>query len=248
MNNVRIDNNQNKRFLSLCLYLIVLFNLVYGSEYDTLAVTPFEVIGDIENTDLFAYGLAESIANDLSQIPNIVIIERLRLSKVLQELSLSQAGIVSEKNAHHVGQLCKVNTILIGSVEKLGEQISTQVRAIRVSSGKVLFSVKAIYRVNDLTDLFELSSDLSRKILKKLLPSEEEKSFNELAEIRVPSDIAFNHYIRGIKLFDNGDIVSGNIELDKSADESFDWADKIRTNSQAAFDELDKEIKQQKKK
>jgi len=72
---------------------------------DTLAVAPFSVIGDSTNAEIYAYGLPEAIANDLSHVTGLTIVERLRLSTVLQEYGLSQAGFVGEQNAPRIGEL-----------------------------------------------------------------------------------------------------------------------------------------------
>ena len=82
----------NKIFskLSYVICYLVLANIALAGSLDTLTVIPFKIIGDTDNKDIYEFGLPEAIANDLACVPGFTIIERMKLSTIIEELKLNQ--------------------------------------------------------------------------------------------------------------------------------------------------------------
>ena len=102
------------------------------AQTDTLAVTPFQIVGDLEDADIYSYGLPDAIAHDLSCLPGLVVVERIRLSSVLQELKLSQTGLIREQDATSIGRLLGAKLIIVGTVQKAGKETRIHARAVNV--------------------------------------------------------------------------------------------------------------------
>lgn len=54
----------------------------------------------------------------------ILFLEREHLQKILEEQALSQTGAIDEKTAVQVGRLSGVNTIVVGNITRVGQQLS----------------------------------------------------------------------------------------------------------------------------
>jgi len=212
---------------------------------DTLAVVPFQVIGDSANAEIYEYGLPEAIANDLASIPGLTVVERLRLSSVLQEFKLAQAGFVSEQNAPRIGELLAARVVLTGTVHKSESAVHVFVRAVSVASGEVLFSVKAEQNGAKLIDLFKLEDLLARKVAVQLGLAMAQDEIAKIDTAPTFSEDAFQLYSAGLKSLDGGDFPTALSKLKRSAeiDSHFNWAQKVRIRAQKAFEELEKETK-----
>ena len=229
----------------LVLYSMLIANIVYSAEIDTLTITPFKVIGDSENSDIFSHGLPEAIAHDLSSIQNLTIIERLRLSTVLQELSLAQTGLITEKNAPRVGEMLGAKILIVGTVQKLGNNVRVIARAVNTTSGNIIFSVNVDKKIVAFKDVFKLEDTLAQKIVLRLGLTLTKKNLTEFEIPVTSSEDAFRHYSRGLKYLDLGNLEKSFKNLKKATeiDEQFNLAQKLRIRAQQAFEELDKEVK-----
>lgn len=230
-------------FLFCC---ILIDNQICNAGIDTLAVTPFQVIGDAANADIYSHGLPDAIANDLSRISGITVIERLRLSAVLQELKLSQTGVINEQYASGIGELLGANVIIVGTVQKLGPEVRVHARAVSVGSGEILFSVKAERKIKLFSDVFKLEDILAQKIISQLGLKISREKLDEIEEDVTFSEDAFKLYSSGFKYFDSGDYENALKHFKKATeiDEHFDWAQTVRMKAQKAFEELERELKQ----
>ena len=151
---------------------IMLFFILYDislAEKTTIAVVSFEVIGEIEGADHYRYGLPLAISNNLSKFSKLQVVERSSLKKVLEELNLSQTGIVDEKEAQRVGSMLGAKIMLIGSVQKINDKIRVMVRGVNVSTSKIDFSVERSAPIRNSRDLFEMEDVLTQKIVANLI-------------------------------------------------------------------------------
>jgi len=84
----------------------------------------------------------ERITTELSMIPEIELIERTQLEKVLREQNFSHSGIVDSKTAQEMGKILGVDVIICGTVADVGRKWEINVRAIEVKTGKIILGAR----------------------------------------------------------------------------------------------------------
>ena len=139
--------------------LIFAFILMFGYSQDKktrIALINFNAIGIEEVT---VRGIEENLLTEIINTGRFEVIERSQLNKVLQELNLSNSDEFTESTAAQVGNLLGVDIILIGSVNKLGKNISINVRGIEVKTGLASFAKKVVTKSEE--DLITAIENLS---------------------------------------------------------------------------------------
>lgn len=224
------------------IYSICTAAMVAATEIDTLGITPFQVLGDTAQSDILSYGLPDAIANDLAKIPDLILVERTRLSLVLQELQLEQAGLVCEKDASHFGKLAGATIMLMGTVHNSKRHVRVFMRAVRVASGEIMFSVKAEQHIKYFSDVFKLEDLLARKTAVQLGLCMVQDHYEAANDIPTDSEFLFRCYSTGLRHLDSGEYTKALENFGKSAvtDQNFSWPNRIRSHAQKAFEELEK--------
>ena len=82
--------------------------------------------------------LTDRLTTKMAQAGKFVIIERARMNEVLAEQGFQQSGCVSSECAVEAGSMLGVDIIVTGSIGKLGDLYTLDVRAISVESGKIV--------------------------------------------------------------------------------------------------------------
>ena len=82
--------------------------------------------------------LTDRLTTKMAQAGKFVIIERARMNEVLAEQGFQQSGCVSSECAVEAGSMLGVEIIVTGSIGKLGDLYTMDVRAISVESGKII--------------------------------------------------------------------------------------------------------------
>lgn len=70
------------------------------------------------------------------------VIERSQLNSVMSELSLQYSDDFSEEDAQDIGNMLGAEIVIIGSVTKLGDRITVNIRGIAVATGTAKFAKK----------------------------------------------------------------------------------------------------------
>ncbi len=85
-------------------------------EAGSVAVLPFMNRGDPAQATL-SKGLTAMVISDLSKIPDLKVLERAKLQKLLDEMKLSDSGLVEQKSAIRAGRLMKAEKIMLGDYQ-----------------------------------------------------------------------------------------------------------------------------------
>ncbi len=145
-----------KRRISIVFFMFVIL-FAYSQEGKTrIALINFNAIGIDE---VLVRGIEENLLTEIINTGRFEVVERSQLNKVLQELNLSNSDEFSESTAAQVGNLLGVDIILIGSVNKLGKNISINVRGIEVKTGLASFAKKVVTKSEE--ELVTAIEDLS---------------------------------------------------------------------------------------
>ena len=82
-------------------------------------------------------GLSDMLITDLSQAPELQIVQRERLEEILREQALQASGRIDDKTAVRVGRLTGATLILLGSATLVGETLRLDAHLLSVEHGAV---------------------------------------------------------------------------------------------------------------
>lgn len=170
---------------NLILTVILLFSYatllaaLSSVEKKTLAILDFSnnSLIDKEKHASLSQGLAEIMITELSKVQDLKLVERQKINSLIQEMQLSQSGIVSEDAGIQVGKLLGAHFLVFGSyMISFNNQIRVDIRIVEVETG---VTIKAGEVTNKVTKLFEIIKELNKKITKDLdvkLTNDEKKA------------------------------------------------------------------------
>jgi len=107
--------------------------LIRGRADDkTVAVTSFSNLGS-EKLGPLGKGMAAMLISDLSKVPDLKVVDRIRLQALLQEMKLGTTGLVDANTAPKVGKLLKARHVTTGSLADL-EKDNLQIASVVVDA------------------------------------------------------------------------------------------------------------------
>lgn len=157
------------RLLALALGAILLPGIASAQNTDSrpgLAVFPFTNGGsfgaDAEDLDALQVGIQQMLLTELSQNPQLRIVERSQLRAILDEQNLVREGAVDPNTAARIGQLVGARYIVTGVFMDIGGDFRMDGRIVNVETGEIMRTVE----VRDQRDnLYQLLVDLSGSIM-----------------------------------------------------------------------------------
>ena len=168
------------------LAVMTYFRLAGGPEtsIDSIAVLPFTNAGGDPDLEYLSEGLAESLINSLSQLPNLRVVPR--------GVAFRYKG--KETDASQAGQELKVRAVLTGRVAQRGGNISIQADLVDVEKVSQLWGEQYNRK---LADVLAVQQEIAREISEKLLPrvTGEEKTLLTRRDTR--NSEAFQLYLKG---------------------------------------------------
>ncbi|MBN1698017.1 MAG: hypothetical protein JW881_10925 [Spirochaetales bacterium] len=105
----------------------------------TVAVYGFDVIG--RPGDSYAVYATEKLTHELVNTGSLLVIERSRISEVLEEQSFSLSGMVDAGTAARIGKILSVDAVIIGSILVTESRTEFIVRVVESDRGIILCSV-----------------------------------------------------------------------------------------------------------
>ena len=153
------------------LFFILLISAAPAFAFES---TPTLAVLDFENNSFFkpeevqalSKGLAQIMITELNGSGAIRVVERQKLRSLMDELKLSQSGMVSEQGSLQVGKLIGAKHLVFGGyMVMMDDKIRIDVRIIEVETGLTL---KAGEVTGKTKDVLSLVQKLSNKILKDL--------------------------------------------------------------------------------
>ena len=167
----------------------------------SFSTQPTIAVLDFENNSFFkpeeysplSRGLAEIMITELGQIKNIHVVEREKLRSILDELKLSQSGLVSEESSIKVGKLLGAQHLVFGGyMVTLDKKIRIDVRIVEVETGLV---IKAGEVTGKTKQVLSLVKKLSKKILKDInvkMTKDEERALDKSQKLDMKAVVFFS--------------------------------------------------------
>jgi len=116
------------------IFILSLFTILNAQE--RIAILQFEGSGV---NFITAKNITNRFSYELSKTNRFDIVEREMMDKILQEQKFQKSGCVSEECAVEIGQMIGVRQIVAGSVDKIEDFYSLNIRLIDVESGKIIY-------------------------------------------------------------------------------------------------------------
>lgn len=180
----------------------------------SIAVLNFRNLGGNAGFDPLAKGLADMVITDLSQVKSLTVVERSRMQTLMEEMGLSQTGLVDEQTAPRVGQLLGAKKILHGSfLDLAGGRLRLDAN---LADATAPVAQPVGETSGELARFFRVEKNLVFKVIDELglrLTEAEEKAI-----LTIPTEnlLAFLAYSRGLDASDRGDFAGAEKEFQQA--------------------------------
>ena len=154
------------------------------SDKPSIAVLPFANFSGDKDQDYFADGISEDIITDLSKISGLMVISR--------NSTFTYKGKAID--AKQVGRDLGVRYVLEGSVRKAGNRVRITGQLIDAATGGHLWAERYD---RDLTDIFEIQDDVTRRIVDALKVTLSPAENAQLAQSGAHNIDAYDYFLRG---------------------------------------------------
>jgi len=113
-----------------------------------VAVKDFEVISG-SNKDVAKY-IQEDVTSALVSSGQFHVVERQKLDTLLEEIKLSQSGMVDPSSAKKAGKLLGADLILTGTFMPTGEDWNANLRLLDTETGQIISAINMIGSLHEL--------------------------------------------------------------------------------------------------
>jgi adenylate cyclase len=156
-------------------------------ETPSIAVLPFTNMSGDPEQEYFSDGISEDIITDLSKIAGLLVISR--------NSSFTYKG--RSVDVRTVGRDLGVRSVLEGSVRRAGNRVRIAAQLIDATNGAHLWADRYD---RDLTDIFAVQDDVTRRIVDALKVTLSPAEKARLADSGTPDIDAYDCYLRGREL------------------------------------------------
>jgi tetratricopeptide (TPR) repeat protein len=170
---------------------------------NSVTVLYFKDLSNNGKFDPLSKGIAEFITTDLSKTKKLQVVERMRLQTLLEELRLTEAGIVDSSTAPRIGRILGVGNMISGTIEEWGGQ------NLKMASGRLDVLTGSYDPVGEFSGRLDQFFRLEKKLVFGMIDhlgitlTKEER--DEIAEVPTENLLAFLAYCEGLNYQDRGD-------------------------------------------
>ena len=206
----------------------------------TVAVFPFEFVGDNPEYAPLGRALAELLVNDLSQTQRLKVLERAQVQLLLDEMNLAQTGAVDPATAARTGRMLGAERVVQGSIDGSDAELQLETSIVRVTNNAWPGEAEAATLTEEdrLAALMDMQNRLALRIYSTLgieLTAAERAAVNQRPTENVMAILAFG---RGLQSEDAGNFAAAASHFAEAArlDPSFTAArqSEARVNEEAA--------------
>ena len=162
-------------------------NTTRNVETCSIAVLPFANMSGDPEQEYFSDGISEDVITDLSKIAGLMVIAR--------NSSFTYKG--RSVDVREVGRDLGVRSVLEGSIRRAGNRVRITAQLIDATNGAHLWADRYD---RDLTDVFAVQDDVTRRIVDALKVTLSPAEKARLADSATPNIDAYDCYLRGREL------------------------------------------------
>jgi TolB-like protein len=140
-------------------------NIAAAMDKNALLVLYFLNYTNHKELNSLEKGMTLMLLTDLSQVPNLQLVERIKLQALAEELKLGSSGLVDAKTAPRVGKLVGAHWVVGGDFVGKTKQFDTKSRLLNTTTSKVSahFSVPGTFE-----EILKTEKELAFDIVKQL--------------------------------------------------------------------------------
>jgi Tfp pilus assembly protein PilF/TolB-like protein len=203
----------------------------------SVAVLPMAFNSESAELEPLIYALSDMMITDLKVSNALVVLERMQIQTLLDEMALTTAGYAEAATGARAGRMLRAEHVFQGVLTTLGDQeLQTDANVLNVptssSAGELTESAR-------LERLFDMEKQIVIRTIREVLgveltPAEEQA----ILENRTDNLLAFLAYGRGLRRLDEGDYAGAQeeFELAASLDPSFRPTALARAETAALID------------
>ena len=170
---------------------------------NAVGVAPFRHIGSDPSLDPLGKGLADMMITDLSKVDRLVVVERVRMQALMQEIGLGKTGAVEAGTAPRLGRLLGARRVVNGAFTPLAqEQLRLDIEATDVRQG----TSQSRETDGEWGRLFRLQKELTFGLIEEMGIELTDEERDAIEEIPTENLLAFIAYSRGLDLEDQGKV------------------------------------------
>ncbi len=189
-----------------------------ASQYpdSTIGVVYFRSESMPDSLRPLAKGLAEMTVTDLSRVPSLQVVERLKTEKLLQELKLAQSSAFDSTTAPRLGKLLGASRVLGGDVSDLQDsRLRLDPQMVSSKTGEVVLPGE---QVGSLTQFFQMEKQMVFDVLDKLGIRLTQAERDSISHMPTQSFDAFMAYSRGLDYRDRGEYDKAKQEFQRAVE------------------------------
>ena len=187
----------------LILAAVLLLPGLASAATPTLAITYFDNNSADSKYDPLGHGLADMLITDLANVQSLQVVERRRLSAILDELKLQESSFIDPKSAVEVGKGLGANYVLVGAFTTVEPTMRIDARIVDVATSKVL---RASSVSGPFEEFFLLEKELASEITAGLAVAVSARESAKVGRIATENFDAFLAYSRGLAALDRGSL------------------------------------------
>ena len=158
------------RIILICLLTTILLSCASAPKVEAprgepivFAVLYFDNNSKSEEYESLRTGLTDMFITELSKSPELKVVERTKLDVIMEELQLSEAGMVDAETAQKIGRLLGAQALYYGAYLPWAKELRLDGRLVRVETGEV---IEADESTGQPKELFKLVKEVSKKMLR----------------------------------------------------------------------------------
>lgn len=174
--------------IAVSAYYVMVLNRAKTVEAETrhasIAVLPFKVLSPDENDDYLSYGMAETLITKLNNTKQVEV----RPTSAVRKYGADGIDPVA------AGRELKVDSILDGSIQKIGNKLRVTVRLLRVKDGAVLWTTPFD---GEFANIFSVQDSISERVADALFLNLNDEQKRLLARRYTENTDAYQMYLQG---------------------------------------------------
>jgi eukaryotic-like serine/threonine-protein kinase len=151
----------------------------------SIAVLPFEPLGQDMNDELLGLGMADAVIGRMSNLKQLIVLPTSAVSRYKRPATDALAA----------GRALGVDAILSGTVQRSGDRVRTTVQLVHVASGRTVWSNKFD---QTFTDIFGVQDTISDNVARSLAPNLTGGEQKQLAKRYTTNADAYGEYLMGL--------------------------------------------------